>query len=156
MKVLNIFIASTILSIAFLSCKKSTDETTVPSVVATTGSFTWKENGVTYTADSAHYSLCCSPTVTTVFAYKGAGATRRFFEINITTTANGSFTIPASGFNPCALYYSVGTAGGQASGGGAVAITNYDNANNKVSGTFSAVQGGNTLTEGVFTGLPKK
>jgi hypothetical protein len=81
---------------------------------------------------------------------------KAFFEINITATANVSFTIPASGFNPCALYYSIVTAGGQASGGGTVAITNYDNANNKVSGTFSAVQGANTLTEGVFTGLLKK
>jgi hypothetical protein len=156
MKALNIFIVSTILSIAVLSCKKSTEDVPVPAALATAGSFTWKENGVAYTADSAYYSLCCTPTVTTVFAYKGAGTARRFFEININTTANGSFTIPASGFNPCALYYSIGTAGGQASGGGTVAITNYDNANNKVSGTFSAVQGANTLTEGVFTGLPKK
>jgi hypothetical protein len=157
MKVLNIFIASVILSIAILSCKKNTEETIVPTTPpVTAGSFIWKENGVAYTADSAYYSLCCTPTVTTVFAYKGAGVARRFFEINITTSTNGSFTIPASGFNPCALYYSVGTAGGQANGGGTIAITNYDNANNKVSGTFSAMQGANTLTEGVFNGLPKK
>ncbi len=161
MKVLNIFIASAILSIAILSCKKSTEVTPVPAAAATTGSFTWKENGVAYTADSAHYSLCCSPTVTTIFAFhKTAAGIRRFFEININGTANGSFTIPASGFNPCALYYANGSpnggGGGQANAVGTIAITNYDNANNKITGSFSAVQGSNTITEGVFTGLPKK
>jgi hypothetical protein len=156
MKLLKSIIAIAILCIAILSCKKNTEDTPAPAAVATTGSFTWKENGVAYIADSAHYSLCCSPTVTTIFAYKGAGAAKRFFEININGTANGSFTTPASGFNPCALYYSVGTAGGQANAGGTIVISNYDNANNKITGTFSAVQGGNTLTEGVFTGLSKK
>ena len=156
MKVLNNIIAVAILSITIFSCKKTTEDLPTPAVTSTTGTFTWKENGVDFTADSAHYTLCCSPTVTTIFAYKGAGATRRFFEININGTTNGSFTIPASGFNPCALYYSNGSAGGQASGGGTIAITNYDNANNKITGTFSAVQGPHTITEGVFTGLPKK
>jgi hypothetical protein len=160
MKILNIFIASAILSIVILSCKKSGDEMPAPAALATAGSFTWKENGVAYTADSAHYSLCCSPTVTSIFAYHRTSAgIRRFFEININGTSNGSFIIPASGFNPCALYYASGAVGGgsgQANGGGTIAITNYDNANNKITGTFSAVQGPHSITEGVFTGLPKK
>ncbi len=160
MKVLKSLIAVTILSITFLSCKKSSEDIPTPAAATTAGTFTWKENGVAYTADSAHYTLCCSPIVTTIFAYhKTAAGIRRFFEININGTTNGSFTIPASGFNPCALYYASGAAGagfGQANAGGVIAITNYDNANNKISGTFSAVQGPHTITEGVFTGLPKK
>jgi hypothetical protein len=160
MKVLNSIIAVAILSVAILSCKKSTEEIPVPAATATAGIFTWKENGVAYTADSAHYSLCCTPTVTTIFAYHRTSAgIRRFFEININGTSNGSFTIPASGFNPCALYYASGASGGgsgQANAGGIITITNYDNANNKVTGTFSAVQGPHTITEGVFTSLPKK
>ncbi len=160
MKVLNNIIAIAILSITILSCKKTTEDIPTPAVAATAGTFTWKENGVAYTADSAHYSLCCTPTVTTIFAYhKTAAGIRRFFEININGTTNGTFTIPASGFNPCALYYASGAVGGgsgQANGGGTIAITNYDNANNKITGTFSAVQGPHTITEGVFTGLPKK
>jgi hypothetical protein len=160
MKVLNIFIATAILSIAILSCKKTTEDVPAPAAVAGAGSFAWKENGVAFTADSAYYSLCCSPTVTTIFAYhRTSSGIRRFFEININGTSNGSFTIPASGFNPCALYYASGASGGgsgQANAGGVIAITNYDNANNKITGTFSAVQGPHTITEGVFTGLPKK
>ncbi len=157
MKVLNSIIVVSIAAAAFLSCKKSADEPITQNAVTTAGSFTWRENGVAFTADSAYYTLCCSPTVTTIFAYKTTGTVRRFFEINITTTANGSFIIPANGFNPCALYYGVGAiGGGQANGGGVIAITNYDNANNKVSGTFSAVQAANTLTEGVFTSIPKR
>ncbi len=96
-----------LLTLTILSCKKSTeDNTPAPSAAAYAGSFIWKKNGVSYTLDSAHYSLCCSPTVTTIFAYHRTSAgIRRFFEININVTANGSFNIPASGFNPCALYY---------------------------------------------------
>jgi hypothetical protein len=161
MKALKSIIAIAILFIAILSCKKTTDDIPTPTVAATAGIFTWKENGVAYTADSAHYSLCCSPTVTTIFAFhKTAAGIRRFFEININGTANGSFTIPTSGFNPCALYYANGSpnggGGGQANAGGVIAITNYDNVNNKITGTFSAVQGPNNITEGVFTGLVKK
>jgi hypothetical protein len=160
MKVVNIFIATAILSITVLSCKKSTEDLPAPAVASTAGKFTWKENGVAYTADSSHYSLCCSPIVTTIFAYHRTSAgIRRFFEININGTSNGSFTIPASGFNPCALYYASGAIGGgsgQANAGGVIAITNYDNANNKITGTFSAVQGTHTIAEGLFTGLSKK
>jgi hypothetical protein len=160
MKIQNIFIAITILSTIFFSCKKTTEDIPAPAVAAAVGTFTWKEDGLSFTADSAHYSSCCTPIVTTIFAYHRTEAgIRRFFEINITTTANGSFTIPASGFNQCALYYANGAVvggGGQANGGGTIVVTNYDNANNKISGTFSAVQGPHTLTEGVFTGIPKK
>jgi hypothetical protein len=161
MKALKSIIAIAILSTAILSCKKTTEDIPAPAVAATAGTFTWKENGVAYTADSAHYSLCCSPTVTTIFAFhKTAAGIRKFFEININGTANGSFTIPAAGFNPCALYYANGSpnggGGGQANAGGIIVITNYDNVNNKITGTFSAVQGPNTITEGVFTGLSKK
>jgi hypothetical protein len=71
MKVLNSIIAITFLSIAILSCKKSTEDTPAPAALATAGSFTWTENGgAVTTADSAFWTTCNGGTG--IRAYKGA------------------------------------------------------------------------------------
>jgi len=151
----NVKITFATLSIAFMvvfsSCKKTTipDPTPDPTPAATTSGFTWKENGVAYAADSAWFY-----TATRIIVFYGSGANRRGISISFPATANGVFPIP----NPTFLSYTVGVAANPVQGtSGNLTITNYDNTNNRLSGTFTNVTvGSNILTEGTFTNLPKR
>jgi hypothetical protein len=151
MKLLNSIVALSILSIAFLSCKKNTEET--PAAIGAAGSFTWTENGgVVITADSAYWTT--SNGGTGIRAYKGANLSN-FFEINWTGLNNtavgaktlnttGDFTflkLPASYINPTNQTLN---------------LTAF--ANDKLTGNATvAVTGGTITTIALnFTGLPKK
>jgi hypothetical protein len=149
MKLFKSILAVAVLALTIISCKK--DNTA--AAVAATGSFTWKENGVAHIADSANYFV--GGGITSIYAYEKRGtSSERFFEINLTTSAAGAFSYNLAG--PNFFYYQVGTAGNSASAG-SIIISNYDIANNKLTGTFTgAIIGARTLTEGVFTSIRKQ
>jgi hypothetical protein len=152
MKLFKSILAVAVLALTIISCKK--DNTAAPAAaVAATGSFTWKENGVAHTADSANYFV--GGGITSIYAYEKRGtSSERFFEINLTTSAAGTFTYNLAG--PNFFYYLAGTVGNSASAG-SIIISNYDIANNKLTGTFTgAIIGARTLTEGVFTSIRKQ
>ena len=111
------------------------------------GSFTWEENGVVYTADSAWFY-----TTTRIAAHVGAGANKKVISISF-TGSTGVYPIPAA----VSFGYSIGGAFPFNGTAGTLTITNYDNTNNRLSGTFTNVTAGSyTLTEGTFTNLPKR
>ena len=146
-------------AVCLISCTKEGTTTVTPVTPPTpnpgnpaAGSFTWKENGVAYTADSAWYY-----TTTRIVAHAGAGANMRFISIslnNANATTPGVFSLPPTFFN-----YSVAGpfSSGTAATAGTLTVTNYDNTNNRLTGTFTNVTTGSyTLTDGVFTNLPKR
>jgi hypothetical protein len=152
MKVLNIFIASAILSIAILSCKKSTEDVPAPAVTAAAGSFTWTENGgAVITADSAFWTTYNGGTG--IRAYKGANLAN-FFEINWagnTNTAVGAKILNTTGdftFVKLPIYYINPT-------NQTLNISAF--ANNKITGNATVTVTGGTITTLAltFTELPK-
>jgi hypothetical protein len=153
MKVLNIFIATAILSTAFLSCKKSAEDAPAPAAVGAAGSFTWTENGgAVITADSAFWTTYNGGTG--IRAYKGANLAN-FFEINWagnSNTAVGAKTLNTTGdftFVKLPIYYINPT-------NQLLNISAF--ANNKITGNATvAVTGGTITTLALtFTELPKK
>ncbi len=151
MKKLAVIIVSVI---CLISCTKEGTRTITPVTPVTppptsAAAFTWKENGVTYTADSAWFY-----TTTRIAAHAGAGANKRIMTISFPATTTGVFPIP-----PSFLGYSIGGSSSPAvtATSGTLTITTYDNTNNLLSGTFTNVTvGSNTLTDGTFTNLPKR
>jgi hypothetical protein len=153
MKVLNIIIATAILSTAFLSCKKSAEDVPAPAAVGAAGSFTWTENGgAVITADSAFWTTYNGGTG--IRAYKGANLAN-FFEINWagnSNTAVGAKTLNTTGdftFVKLPIYYINPT-------NQTVNITAF--ANNKITGNATVAVTGGTITSLAltFTELPKK
>ena len=141
-------------AVCLISCTKEGTTTVTPVTPPTpnpgnpvAGSFTWKENGVAYTADSAWFY-----TTTRIVVHSGAGANKRGISISFPSTTTGVFPLP-----PSFLCYSIGGAACVSATAGTLTITNYDNTNNLLSGTFTNVTAGSyTLTDGVFTNLPKR
>jgi hypothetical protein len=152
MKVLNIFIASAILSITILSCKKSTEDVPAP-LAAAADSFTWTENGgAVITADSAFWTTYNGGTG--IRAYKGANLAN-FFEINWAGNSNttvGAKTLNTTGdftFVKLPIYYINPT-------NQTLNISAF--ANNKITGNATVTVTGGTITTLAltFTELPKK
>ena len=138
-------------AVCLISCTKEGTTTVTPVTAATStplaGSFSWKENGVTYTADSAWFY-----TTTRIAAHAGAGVNKRSMVMSFPATTTGAFPIP-----PSFLSYSVSGSASVTATSGTLTISNYDNTNNLLSGTFTNVTVGSyTLTDGTFTNLPKR
>jgi hypothetical protein len=153
MKVSNIFIASAILSIVILSCKKSADDVLAPAIATAAGSFTWTENGgAVITADSAFWTTYNGGTG--IRAYKGANLAN-FFEINWAGNSNtvvGAKTLNTTGdftFVKLPIYYINPT-------NQTLNLTSFSN--NKVTGNATVTVTGGTITTLAltFTELPKK
>ena len=141
-------------AVCLISCTKEGTTTVTPVTPPTpnpgnpaAGSFTWKENGVAYTADSAWFF-----GNTRITAYAGVGANMRSFVITFPAATTGVFPLP-----PTVLNYSGGPNSGGLSTAGTLTITTFDNTNNQLTGTFTNVTAGSyTLTDGVFTNLPRR
>jgi hypothetical protein len=146
-------IAIMISAAAVTSCsKKNNDSTPSTPSPATTG-FTCKVNGTGWTADSATWTK--STTQTFILAYKGGNAE---FEINLAGVTATTYNVSA-GTNDF-IYWPTTTS---FSGGsnGSIVISTYDNTANQLTGTFGTIStngpgGSFTISEGVFTKLPKR
>ncbi len=136
-----LFTASLLTSIFMLgACSK--DETTAVTPAATSG-FVWVDNtGASITADSAYYVT----QYKTIKAFKG-GFTK-FIEINLTAGTVGTYTIGSSN----AFSYITGS-DLYIAASGSVVIT--ENANSKMTGTFTTTGSGASITSitGTFTGI---
>lgn len=141
-------------AVCLISCTKEGTTMVTPVTPPTpnpgnpvAGSFTWKENGVAYTADSAWFY-----TTTRIAAHAGSGVNKRSMVMSFPATTTGVFPIP-----PSFLSYSIGGAMSVTATAGTLTITTYDNTSNLLSGTFTNVTAGSyNLTEGTFTNLPKR
>lgn len=128
------------------SCSDADDATPTPVAAATTAGFTWTENGNTtvLTVDNPY----ASAQYKTIFALR-SGTT--IYEINLTSLAPGTYSF-SGGAN--SIYYNNNAgSGGFSATSGSVIIT--ANANNKLSGTFTATGSGNGVTSvsGQFTDI---
>ncbi|MEY4876199.1 MAG: hypothetical protein RL708_1348 [Bacteroidota bacterium] len=135
----------------FTACKKKTTTPTTTTNTTTTAAalFTFTFNGATANADSAH----AYATYHTMYAYKGAknstsGLTDDFFEIDLDnlnvgthsqSTTNALTYIKASGTSNVATAFSVNITA---------------NANNKMTGTFTATMTTGGAMSGTFTDMP--
>lgn len=140
------------LLIGLSACKKEDPKT--PATTTKAGGFTWKENGTQMTADSAWYNNYLGSNAnanqTNIYAMKGGNA--YFFEINMANKVVGANSLANS-----ELSYLKGTAY-YGSTAGSLSVSQYSTT---ISGTFSATvkeTGGASIsiTDGVFTDLPKK
>lgn len=116
------------------SCTKDEETAKTGTPTSTTAGFTWRENDPNSTTIQTAFTPTFSTQYKTMFAKTQAGAT--LFEVNLSGTATGSYTIDNSsnvmtytGVNPWFIATS-----------GTVVITS--NANGKVSGTFEAFRAG--------------
>ena len=93
-----------ICAVCLISCTKEGTTTVTPVTPVTppapnpgnpvAGSFTWKENGVAYTADSAWFF-----GNTRITAYAGVGANMRSFIITFPAATTGVFPLPPTLLN---------------------------------------------------------
>ena len=144
-----------ICAVCLISCTKEGTTTVTPVTPVTppapnpgnpaAGSFTWKENGVAYTADSAWFH-----SYGRMFAHASAGANKRLISISF-TVSTGVYPLPNFG-------YSIGGASPFNATAGILTITTVDTTNNnRLTGTFTNITAGSyTLTDGVITNLPKR
>jgi hypothetical protein len=134
------------LAIGFTSCSKDANAANNTGAAIGANTFTWVEGSTTLSCDSAY----ASSNFKTIFATKGGGANRYYFEINLASIAIGNYTFPTS---PNAFSYVrpsnsgilVGSAGG-------VQIT--ANANNTISGNGVATISSTERVNFTFTNLP--
>ncbi len=135
-----------ILAITSFSCSNDDDSKTNQTPVATDG-FKWTDSsGSTVQTVNNPYA---NNQFKSIFATNTGGST--VFEINLTSIATGTYDIMASGN---AFYYrSTTMAAAFTPTSGSVVIT--ANANNKLSGTFTATGtgGGITSVSGSFTNI---
>ena len=139
----------------FISCKKDSTTATIttpppPPPPASTGipSFNCILNNVTFTADFAWYNTGAGGI--NIFAVKGSGGSRQFFEINLTGSTATTYSFPANAFTYQNNINNVATAG-------SLTISTYDLTNRKVSGSFSNISAGAiTIPNGFFNNLPYK
>jgi hypothetical protein len=136
MKILSLAIIA-LLAITTISCSKNDDNAASSKSNQITDGFTWTENAVTTIL-----------TVNNPYAtaqYKSIFALRQgvtIYEINLTSLAVGTYPI---GANNSMFYNNNGsTTGNFSPTSGSVIIT--ANANNKLSGTFTATGSGNGVT----------
>lgn len=144
------FLFTALATLSFISCKKS-NPASAPATPAA-GSFTCTIGGVAFAADSAVYIKNTSQTF--IEAWKG-GVMR--FEINLLGVTASTYNV-LMGTNDFIYWPSASYSGGT---NGSVAITNYDNSTNQVTGTFSTINttgpgGSFTIANGVFTKLPRR
>ena len=146
-----------LISMVFISCKKDSTTASIttpppppPPPPASTGipSFNCILNNVTFTADSAWYNTGAGGI--NIFAVKGSGGSRQFFEINLTGSTATTYAFPLNAFTYQNNINNVATAG-------SLTISTYDLTNRKVSGSFSNISAGSiTIPNGFFNNLPYK
>lgn len=146
MKKITILVLIAFLAISTFSCSNNDDDVTAPIVTPTVNGFTWTDS------NSTNVQTVNNPYATaqykTIFAKNTGGAT--VFEINLTSLAVGTYSLASAN----ALYYKNATMSASFSPtSGTVTIT--ANANNKLSGTFTATGtgGGITSVTGQFTNI---
>lgn len=132
-----------------ISCSDNDDTTTTPMPVTPVASdgFKWTENGGS--TEQTVNNPYVSNQFKSIFATNTGGGT--VYEINLTSIAVGTYDVMASGN---AFYYrSTIMSAAFAPTSGSVIIT--ANANNKLSGTFTATGsgGGVTSVSGSFTNI---
>lgn len=130
------------------SCKKSAQATPAPTPLpATTVVFSATVDGTAKTFPSSYYQA-----VSGGIYVQGGGTTAPYIQLATQLAqATGTYTI---GMGVTATYKDASNTGHIADSG---TITISSLANNKISGTFSFVEnGGVTITNGVFTDIPKQ
>ena len=140
----------------FISCKKDSTTATIatqpppppPPASSAIPTFNCILNNVTFTADSAWYNTGAGGI--NIFAVKGSGGSRQFFEINLTGSTATTYAFPPNAFTYQNNINNVATAG-------SLTISTYDLTNRKVSGSFSNISAGAiTIPNGFFNNLPYK
>ena len=138
-----------LISGVFISCKKDSTTPTTPTPNPTAArSFTCTINGAAFTADSAWYNTGAGGI--NIFAVKGSGGSRQFFEINLTGTTATTYAFPPHAFTYATTTNYNATAG-------SLNISTYDATNRKISGSFTGITAGAfTIPNGFFNNLPYK
>ncbi len=147
MKKLSSLLLIALFTITSFSCSKNEDAPPTPTVPLAGNGFRWTENGGA--TEQTVNNPYASNQYKTIFATNtGAGTV---YEINLTSIAPATYDIMASGN---AFYYkSASMSAAFVPTSGSVVITT--NANNKLSGTFTATGsgGGVTSVSGSFTNI---
>jgi hypothetical protein len=124
----HLFSAAAILfAIAFTSCSKEAELSNNINAAVGANTFVWVNGTDSLRCDSAY----ASANFKTIFAYKGSGANRYFFEINLTSLAVGQYSFVAPTSNAFA-YIRPSSANTLIGFAGALQIS--ANANNTITG----------------------